>query len=133
MSLKAWSENSRLLQRIRQGLRVKGIEAKLALSGRAGRETSIGRLNNDCRCLGFYAKPSLIRMSEEVTDRLELPWKHMLAKLGLRVLLERLTWIEVEDLVREIRRLRRRTLEVSKSYLKAARRKLSTQRLPSSF
>jgi len=54
---------------------------------------------------------------EKIADKLKLPWKRMLAKLGLRVLRERLAWSEVEDVVGEIRRLRRRTLEVSKSYI----------------
>ena len=77
----------------------------------------MGRLSNDCWYLGIWAGRSLTRVLEKIADKLKLPWKRMLAKLGLRVLRERLAWSEVEDLVGEIRRLRRRTLEVGKSYI----------------
>ncbi len=111
------SENLRLLQRIKHELRSNGIKAKLGRIKETGQETKVGRLNSDCWRLAIYAKPSLIRVLEEVADRLTLPWKHMLAKLSLRVLREQLAWSEVEDLVSEVRRFRRRTLDVSKRYI----------------
>ncbi|GEM_PF-1996472 len=112
--LKIYSGNLRLLQYIKHRLYNEGIKVKLKYKVEAGRETNVGRLSSDIWHFTINAKPSLIRVFEEVAEKLELPWKRMLAKLGLGILRERLAWSEVEDLVREIRRFRQRTLEVSK-------------------
>ena len=118
-----YSENLGLLEYIRRKLHSKGIKATLNRSMEAGQEVGVGRFNNDYWCLGVYAKQSLLKVLEGVKDRLSLPWKRLLAELAIRALRKQLAWSEVEEIVSEIKRLKQRTLEVSRCCILAGARR----------
>lgn len=115
--LEIGSENYSLLKSVQDELAKRGIEARLRIEKRKGAKTRVGSFKADYWCLGIYSKHLLREVLSKIVDKLYLPWKRAMATLALQVCEGPTKWDDVADVIRDIRRFKGKTLELSKQII----------------
>jgi len=103
-----------LLKKLKGSSGREKVKTSLRIERRSGATTKLSSFKKNCWRLSICGKPSILKVLKRIIKDL-LPVKQAMARLMLQVCVEPVKCSDVVDLVKELKRLRDKTLEISKS------------------